>query len=145
MKRRMLMVLGGLLIFMWVRWTAVDPGATPAALSSVALRVHNADALESFYVEAFGAEFRTVTTGAVSSRFGELSGVTLKFVPIRGDADFDGFPVHQLGFEVDDLDAVVQAALRHGGRIEDPARVIDGRRVAAIRDPDGNTVELIER
>jgi catechol 2,3-dioxygenase-like lactoylglutathione lyase family enzyme len=50
--------------------------------------------------------------------------------------------VHQPGFDVPDVGRVVEIALRHGGRVQDaPAREGDGVH-AAVRDPDGNTIEL---
>jgi catechol 2,3-dioxygenase-like lactoylglutathione lyase family enzyme len=60
----------------------------------------------------------------------------------------DGVPhslVHQLRFVVDDLDHVIQAALRHGGEVESEARQVDGGRAAAVRDRDGNTLEVVQR
>jgi predicted enzyme related to lactoylglutathione lyase len=101
--------------------------------------------MEAFYAEAFGLQFRTVETGPFRSRFGELRRLTLKLVPIRSEVDFEGFPVHQLGFEVDDVDAVIAAATRHGGRVQDAPQRTGGRLYAAIRDPDGNTIELYGR
>jgi catechol 2,3-dioxygenase-like lactoylglutathione lyase family enzyme len=114
-------------------------------LSTVAYRVHNQDAMVAFYSEAFGAKFRPVETGAIRSQFGEVAGITLKFVPIRDAADFDNFPVHQLGFEVADINRVIDIALKHRGRVQDkPSRTATGWH-AAIRDPDGNTIELYAR
>ena len=111
-------------------------------LTTVAYRVHNQQAMVAFYTEAFGARFRAVDTGGLRSQFGEVAGLTLKFVPIRAAADFENFPVHQLGFEVADIDRVIAIALKHGGRVQDkPVRDRD-RVHASIRDPDGNTIEL---
>lgn len=118
-------------------------GSGPS-LASVALRVSGMEAMEAFYREAFGARFRTVETSGLASRFGEIDGLTLKLVPLREAPDFDGYPVHQLGFVVDDLDRVIEAALRHGGRIESEARRVDVGRTAAVRDPDGNSIEVVE-
>jgi predicted enzyme related to lactoylglutathione lyase len=102
-------------------------------------------AMMAFYSAAFGVSFREVETRGVTSRFAELGGaVTLKFVPIRDAPDFSGFPVHQLGLEVQDVRRVVELAVRHGGRVQDPPARVDGRWQAAIRDPDGNTIELVE-
>ena len=113
-----------------------------ATLTTVAYRVHHTDAMVAFYTEAFGARFRVVDTGGIQSRFGELPGLTIKLVPIRDAADFTGFPVHQLGFEVADVSRVIEIASRHGGRVQNPPAQTAGRVHAAIRDPDGNTIEL---
>jgi predicted enzyme related to lactoylglutathione lyase len=114
-----------------------------SALTTLAYRVHRMPAMLAFYSEAFGVQFREVDTGGgIVSRFGELNGITLKFVPIRDAVDFEGFPVHQPGFEVSDVAAVLAAARKHGGSVQNEPVMRDGRLHAAVRDPDGNTIEL---
>jgi predicted enzyme related to lactoylglutathione lyase len=99
----------------------------------------------AFYREAFGLEFGEGDTGGdLRSQVGELGGLTLKFVPIRDGVDFEGFPIHQLGVEVPDVEPVLSAAEKHGGRVLKPPRRKDGRVVASVRDPDGNTLELYQ-
>jgi len=112
------------------------------AISSLALRVSNMDAMIAFYSEAFQVQFREVNTYGIPSRFGELSGITLKFVPIRESDDFKNFPIHQPGITVSDVEAVIALALKHGGRQEGQTVHADGKIQAAVRDPDGNTIEL---
>ena len=112
------------------------------SISSIALRVCNEEAMLKFYSEAFGVPFREVDTYGIRSQFGEMNGITLKFVPIRDDTDFKGFPIHQPGFVVDDVEAVVALAVKHGGRQEGQIIRSDGQIQAAVRDPDGNTIEL---
>ena len=118
---------------------------TSPSLQSIAVRVHDLSSMVAFYEEAFGASFRTVDTFGLSSRFAEIDGVTLKLVPLRASADFENYPSHQLGFEVDELEAVFEIAERYGGRREGEVGEEDGRRHGAVRDPDGNTIELYER
>ena len=113
-----------------------------AKLSSIAFRVHNMDAMLAFYSEAFNVQFQEVDTYGIRSQFGDLDGITLKFVPIRESDDFKGFPVHQPGFVVPDVEAVITIALKHSGRQEGQTLRADGRIQAAVRDPDGNTIEL---
>ena len=113
-----------------------------ANLSSIAFRVANIEAMLAFYSEAFQIQFRTVATYGITSYFGELNGITLKFVPIRDEADFKGYPIHQPGLEVQDVEAVIEIAIKHGGRQEGRTVRVDGKLQAAIRDPDGNTIEL---
>lgn len=111
-------------------------------LSSIAFRVHNLDAMLAFYSEAFQVEFQEVDTYGIRSQFGDVDGVTLKFVPIRESDDFKNFPIHQPGFIVPDVEAVIAIAVKHGGRQEGQTLRADGRVQAAVRDPDGNTIEL---
>jgi catechol 2,3-dioxygenase-like lactoylglutathione lyase family enzyme len=96
----------------------------------------------SFYSEAFQVQFQEVITYGLRSQFGELDGVTLKFVPIREREDFAGYPIHQLGFTVPDVETVIDLALQHGGKQEGKLIRRDGNTQAAVRDPDGNTIEL---
>lgn len=124
----------------------VDDGAggeDRIALTTLALRVHRISEMEHFYAEAFDVAFRGVTTGPFRSRFGELGGITLKLVPIRDGVDFDGYPVHQPGITVPDVERVIRLAEAHGGRREgEPVREGDVVVRASVRDPDGNTIEL---
>ena len=112
------------------------------SLSSVAIRVHNLEAMVNFYSEAFDARFREVDTFGLRSQFAEIDGITLKLVPLRDAVDFEGYPLHQLGFHVPDIAAILDLAERHGGRAEGDI-LRDGETThAAVRDPDGNTIEL---
>jgi catechol 2,3-dioxygenase-like lactoylglutathione lyase family enzyme len=100
------------------------------------------DAMLAFYTEAFGIQFEEVMTGPFTSQFGEVDDFMLKFVPIRDEVDFEEYAVHQLGFSVPDVKSVIAIALRHGGRQEGEIIVKDDGKHAAVRDPDGNTIEL---
>jgi catechol 2,3-dioxygenase-like lactoylglutathione lyase family enzyme len=100
------------------------------------------EAMVAFYSQAFGIRFREVDAFGIRSQFGEIGGITLKLVPLRDGVDFEGYPLHQLGFDVPDVEAVLQLAEHHGGRGEGEI-LRDGSRVhTAVRDPDGNTIEL---
>jgi predicted enzyme related to lactoylglutathione lyase len=126
-----------------VPYTYLPKGADQMPnISSIAFRVHNMETMLNFYAEAFQVQFREVDTYGIRSQFGELNGITLKFVPIRDDADFKAFPIHQLGFVVSDVEAVISLALKHGGRQEGQIIRAGGKIQAAVRDPDGNTIEL---
>jgi predicted enzyme related to lactoylglutathione lyase len=116
--------------------------AKMTSISSLAIRVHDMDAMLAFYSQAFQVQFREVDTYGIRSQFGEVDGITLKFVPIRESPDFKGYPVHQLGLTVRDVEAVIALAIQYGGRQEGQTLRVDGKTQAAIRDPDGNTLEL---
>jgi len=116
-----------------------------SSIATIALRVCNMDAMLNFYSQAFHVQFREVDTYGIRSQFGELDGVTLKFVPIRASEDFENYPIHQLGFFVADVEAVINLALQHGGRQESGILRNGAEIQAAIRDPDGNSIELYSR
>jgi catechol 2,3-dioxygenase-like lactoylglutathione lyase family enzyme len=100
------------------------------------------DAMVAFYSEAFHMEFREVDTYGIRSQFGDVGGITLKFVPIRESDDFKSFPIHQPGFVVTDVETVIELARKHGGSQEGQTVRAEGKTQAAVRDPDGNTIEL---
>jgi catechol 2,3-dioxygenase-like lactoylglutathione lyase family enzyme len=106
-------------------------------LSTVAMRVHNMDAMTAFYGEAFQVQFREVNTSGFVSKFGDLNGIMLKFVPIRDEADFENYPIHQLGLIVPDVERTIEIALKHGGQREGSLTGKDGSVQGAVRDPDG--------
>lgn len=114
-------------------------------LRSIAIRTCNTDAMRRFYAEAFGFEFRAVDLGPFTAWFGQGQDLTLKLVPIRDAADFDEFPIHQLGFVVSDIGGAVRLAESCGGRLQDPPAQADQELQASVRDPDGNTIELYQR
>jgi catechol 2,3-dioxygenase-like lactoylglutathione lyase family enzyme len=96
----------------------------------------------SFYSQAFNVRFHEVDTSGLRCQFAEIDGITLKLVPLRDTVDFEGYPLHQLGFHVPDVAAILDLAERHGGRREGDIRR-DGETIhTAVRDPDGNTIEL---
>ena len=119
--------------------------AVNAQLTTLAFRVHHMARMEAFYSEAFGFVFRDEKTGAMTSRFGTAGQLTVKLVPIRDAADFVGFPVHQPGFEVMDIERVIAIATKHGGALLHAPTRTGGQLTASVRDPDGNTVELYQR
>ena len=112
-------------------------------LRSLAVRVKSMDRMVAFYSEAFGVEFREVITRGVPAMFGQMDGITLKFVDLGdGESDSEMVQSHQIGIAVPDVDGVIALAIEHGGEMMgEPLR--NGDRVhAAIRDPDGNSLEL---
>jgi catechol 2,3-dioxygenase-like lactoylglutathione lyase family enzyme len=125
--------------------TAPIPPASLGSLSTVAIRVHRLDAMVAFYSQAFGFEFQPQMTRGIQSQFGQLGAFTLKLVPLRDSVEFEDFPSHQLGFEVASVDCVLALAEQYGGRQEGSFLEQEGRRQGAVRDPDGNTVEIYER
>jgi len=111
-------------------------------ISSLAIRCHHLEKMIAFYAEAFGAGFRRVEVGGMTCHFGRAGALTIKLVPGRDSADFSGYPFHQVGIEVDDVDRVIEIAIRHGGAAEGAVTRGDQGVHGCVRDPDGNTIEL---
>lgn len=116
---------------------------------SLAIKCHDLEAQQRFYEALAGASFEEVDVGVPGMRclFGTCWGLTLKLVSGREAPDFEGYPIHQLGLAVDDVEAVVRMAELGGGRREGELVRDDAELVVAgcIRDADGNTIELSRR
>ncbi|MFC2078847.1 VOC family protein [Candidatus Bipolaricaulota bacterium] len=91
---------------------------TRLGLSSIAIQTHRMNEMVAFCAEAFGGDLKEVDAGGFKSWFGQVAGISLKLVPLRENVDFEGYPVHQLGFDVASVDDVLAVALKHGGRQE---------------------------
>ncbi len=116
--------------------------ALEGKLVSIAIRVYRMEAMVDFYQEAFGIPFVEKRIGDLESYFGFLGPILFKLVPLSDDQEADEFPTHQLGFHVEDIDSVVELALKYGGSVlQEPLQRLD-QYFAAIRDPDGNSLEL---
>lgn len=111
---------------------------------SVAIKCHDLDAMLAFYSEAFGGSFREVDVGGgMLCQFGKIGEATFKLVSGREEApDFEGYPIHQLGLSVPDVERVIELAKQHGGRQEGDVLREGGEVFGCVRDPDGNTIEL---
>ncbi len=111
-------------------------------LSGIAIRAHNVDQMVAFYTNVFGGKFNKVDTGGLEAWFGQVAGFTMKIVGLRDDVDFEDYPVHQIGFIVDDVDEAVKKSIESGGRQAGEPMRQDNHVHGAVRDPDGNTIEL---
>lgn len=111
-------------------------------VAQISLRACKVAEMTSFYMATFDAEFRAQESGGLNCLVADLGHVQLKLVPLRDETNFDGYPLHQLGFEVPDVEDAVSTALRWGGRLESEVVRANGRLHACVRDPDGNTIEL---
>lgn len=111
---------------------------------SVAIKCHALDKMVAFYSDAFGASFREVDVGGgMTCFFGRIGEATFKLVSGReAPPDFEGFPIHQIGLRVNDVDKVLACAVEHGGRQEGEVVREGGEVFGCVRDPDGNTIEL---
>ena len=115
-------------------------------LSGITLAAHQHDAMRAFYAALFGEEWEEVelAPGIRILRL-TLAGLTIQLCA----ASVAGVPAadfrHQLRFTVADLGAAIETGLAHGGQLHSEPVTTEDLRFAALRDPDGNTLELEER
>lgn len=111
----------------------------------VTVAVNNMPGMVRFYNAAFGCGLELIDP---SSEFpfhaGQLGNLELLFCPnslTQIEADKNR---QQLRLVVEDLRAVVDAALRAGGQVLGEVQQAGPVLMAGLSDPDGNSIELIQ-
>ncbi|MGE0433673.1 MAG: sigma-70 family RNA polymerase sigma factor [Planctomycetota bacterium] len=145
---------------------AAPLAATPAAPDNIARTIHNPPpeavampsltrivfssnnppAMAAFYTALLGAQLEEQDWGGMKVATGKMCGVDVLIVPaemsgVKADANR-----HQLGFTVDDLRKRLADGLAAGGTMDEGWEVQPtptGLSVA-LRDPDGNSIEMFE-
>jgi len=96
-------------------------------------------------VDRDGKPFEIIMNYGATAKEAEESKAT-KLVVILRAKDAPAPSVSNLVFEVKDLDAVIAKAKSSGGTLSRPENKssTSGSRVAFVKDPDGNEIELIQ-
>jgi predicted enzyme related to lactoylglutathione lyase len=112
-------------------------------IDKLTLAVRDMDEMCAFYAGVLGASFERIEMFERTLYTATVDGVDLLLCP----ADLAGVEAEtntvQVRFVVADVDAAYQAGLMQGGvHLTEPEQS-EGRRHASLRDPDGNSLELI--
>jgi len=115
---------------------------TQTVLKGLTLAVVRMSAMVDFYQSVFQAEFQPVEAyGAMLFR-GKIAGLDLLLYP----QEVAGIHVDQnrflLKFEVPDINHIINLALTNGGSLINAPADSEGTKAAAVRDPDGNSIEF---
>jgi predicted enzyme related to lactoylglutathione lyase/quinol monooxygenase YgiN len=100
--------------------------------------------LERFYKEVFGWTYQIGTGGFAYVKFPAMSLSLLGGIGQANPGEPGFSPGHSFYLQVDDVAAALQRALSAGGTALMPPTSIDGYRFAMVRDPEGNSLGLIE-
>lgn len=109
-------------------------------IDKITIAVGSMDAMVEFYTKTFGA----VLEPAGPMRRGRMGSLQLLFCPKEVAGVTAEQNTIQLRFVVGDLNATVRRASESGGCEIGERKTLGTARLAAIRDPDGNSIELIE-
>jgi catechol 2,3-dioxygenase-like lactoylglutathione lyase family enzyme len=111
-------------------------------LLQMTLAATNVPAMVAFYDAVLDARLQPVTAYGTTLYRGAVAGVGLLLCPneIAGVAAEQSR--HQLRLRVPDLARAMERARASGGSLDGEVMEADGVRQAAVRDPDGNTLEL---
>jgi predicted enzyme related to lactoylglutathione lyase len=120
---------------------------SPISLNRVTLATTNMGEMVRFYNEVFGAELKPAPQyGSTTPAFhqGTLAGINLLLCPNQIARIKAIENRHQLRFAVIDIEAAIQFVQAAGGKVDGKVTEQQGEKMIAVRDPDGNTIELIQ-
>ena len=117
--------------------------------SFMKLVVENADEAAQFYCDAFGmVRTDTLDLEPLVEVFLEWPGNEFSLVLVAYKRAFDlqnGNNWGPIGFDTDDLDALMERALAAGATVKIPAGTLDTLRYVILESPQGHEIELIQR
>lgn len=111
-------------------------------IERVSFAVTDMDAMLRFYNSVFDA--RLEPAQSPGCYHGALAGIPVTFIPnsiVEVKAEQNR---QQFSFAVNDLDRLLDQVRASGGVVQDDATETKTRRSIGVRDPDGNTIELIQ-
>lgn len=114
-----------------------------ARLNLIVIRALEPLRTVEFY-RALGADFQQEQhgTGPIHSA-AELDGIVLEIYPAKSSEDVDR--TTRLGFDVTDIAIVLDGLRSSGAEIVNDVKVTQWGLRAVVRDPDGRSVELVQR
>lgn len=112
-------------------------------LARVTVATTRMTAMMRFYNEVFHARMKEVDIGGVTMQMGQVAGVELLLCPNDVSQVKADLNRHMLRVRVGDFDDVLKRVRGNGGTVDAAPVMMSGERIVAIRDPDGNTIELV--
>ena len=109
------------------------------------IAVSDGEKMARFYRETFGIEWQKFEYSGYNFYSAKLGEMELMLAPkeIAGvDVAVNNI---QLTFEVQNIEQTLTSACDNKGKIKDEIQVQDDIKVAGLLDPEGNTIEVIER
>lgn len=111
-------------------------------LTQITLATTHTAKMVKFYNTLFGAELQPTEAYGTTLYNGSLAGIPLVICPNEIAGVQAEQSRHQLSFRVADLAAILSRVEAAGGSIETP--MPDPLTQAILRDPDGNTIEVMQ-
>jgi predicted enzyme related to lactoylglutathione lyase len=114
-------------------------------IDRITIAVTHMDAMVRFYNAVFDAGLKPgAQMGGFQFYGGTLAEIELLFCPNEIAGVVAEQNREQFRIVVDDLEKVRQQAIEAGGSALDDVRITTTSKIAGLRDPDGNTIELIQ-
>ena len=111
-------------------------------LMQMTLATNRTNEMVKFYDSLFSTQFQPTNAFGTTLYRGTLAGIPLVICPNEIAGVKAEQSRHQLSLRVADLSSLLQNVENAGGSIETP--IEDSSNSAILRDPDGNTIEVIQ-
>ncbi|MEO8513490.1 MAG: VOC family protein [Ignavibacteria bacterium] len=114
-------------------------------LSQVTIAVTNVKKMAEFYNSVFGTRLNEFE--AMGSKFysGTIAGVNMMLCPNTIAGVTAEQNRHQFDYITEDINEVVKNALGSHGTLKDSISVNDLEKLVTVIDPDGNTINFIQK
>ncbi len=114
-------------------------------IDKITIAVAKMEQMRGFYTKAFNVNFNEIDCGDFSMWIGKLGDIQLLLCPkdiagIKADEN-----TIQLRFVVEDIKASFENGIASGGSILNEIQTENEILTACFRDPDGNSIELIQK
>ncbi|MCA1584336.1 MAG: VOC family protein [Acidobacteria bacterium] len=101
------------------------------------------NAMVRFYNDVFHARMKEVDIGGITMQTGYVAGLELLLCPNQVSRVRADLNRHMLRVRVGDFDALLKRVRGSGGTVDAAPIMTSGERIVSVRDPDGNTIELV--
>ncbi len=113
-------------------------------IDKITLAVNKIDETRNFYGAVFGVDFMPLELAGYQLYSGKLGKMELMLCPSELAGVNTDINSIQLRFVVDDVRAALAKGLASGGTLISDVAEVDGRLHASLRDPEWNSLELIQ-
>lgn len=114
-------------------------------IDKITFAVGKMEEMVAFYTGMFDMKFKSFDAYESTLYTGKLGDMELLFCPkevARVDAKINTI---QPRFVVQDVENAFKTGLEKGGTAITEPQLFEGAKIASLRDPDGNSVELIQK
>ena len=113
-------------------------------IDNITIAVDNIESIVDFYSNTFNLDLNEIDLGEFSMYVGNINDIQVLFCPksIAGITAVEN--TIQIRLVVEKIEETIDKAIRSGGGKLGDIQISDGVKTAAIIDPDGNSIELIQ-
>ena len=113
-------------------------------IDKITIAIENIEKTVNFYTNTFGLKLQEIDCGDFKMYAGKIDTIQVLFCPksIAGISATEN--TIQLRFTVDDIKSTMEKGICFGGAKISDIEEVSGVQTSALRDPDGNSIEVIQ-